>query len=409
MIKKIQNSDKVKRFKKSTINFPKYVYDYGLIFIGFFFNLLKYRQFYQKNVTIVTGSDHIFFDSLIQLIENIEKYESSSNLIVYDLGMEIKQIETIKQNYPKIILKPFEFSQYPEFVGIRDEHNKLGHYAWKSAIIRKEISAHSGLVLWFDTGNLINKKLTYLKIALTAFGFYSPHSDGNISDWTHQGTIDYLFVEKNILKKSNLTGGLVGVNTSNKNVVKLIKNWEKYSLNQQCIAPEGSNRDNHRQDQSILSILRYQSEQKIFSPKMKLNFGIRVNQNPGIKIYVSDSFENESKRKIKVDWLKKNFNISVNTIKQSNIIWLLDIDDLKRIPKKLLKSKILIYVIFNEDNISLIKLKNLFKVFKKDDFIFLQNEYGDNNSILKLAKDKNFKIFSDFQDVESKIKELTKS
>lgn len=409
MIKKIQNSDKVKRFKKSTINFPKYVYDFGLILIGLFFNLLRYRQFYQKNVTIVTGSDHIFFDSLIQLIENIKKYESSSNLIVYDLGMEIKQIETIKQKYPKIILKPFEFSQYPEFVGIRDEHNKLGHYAWKSAIIRKEISANSGLVLWFDTGNLINKKLTYLKIALTAFGFYSPHSDGNISDWTHQGTIDFLLVKKNILKKSNLTGGLVGVNTSNKNVVKLIQNWEKYSLNQQCIAPEGSSRDNHRQDQSILSILRYQSEQKIFSPKMKLNFGIRVNQNPGIKIYVSDSFENESKRKIKDDWLKKNFNISVNTIKQSNIIWLLDIDDLKRIPKKLLKSKILIYVIFNEDIISLIKLKNLFKVFKKDDFIFLQNEYGDSNSILKLAKNKNFKIFSDFQDVESKIKEFTKS
>ena len=409
MIKKIQNSDKVKRFKKSTINFPKYVYDYGLILIGLFFNLLKYRQFYQKNITIVTGSDHIFFDSLIQLIENIKKYESSSNLIVYDLGMEIKQIETIKQKYPKIKLKPFEFSQYPEFVGIRDEHNKLGHYAWKSAIIRKEISANSGLVLWFDTGNLINKKLTYLKIALTAFGFYSPHSDGNISDWTHQGTIDFLLVKKNILKKSNLTGGLVGVNTSNKNVVKLIQNWEKYSLNQQCIAPEGSSRDNHRQDQSILSILRYQSEQKIFSPKMKLNFGIRVNQNPGIKIYVSDSFENESKRKIKDDWLKKNFSISVNTIKQSNIIWLLDIDDLKRIPKKLLKSKILIYVIFNEDIISLIKLKNLFKVFKKDDFIFLQNEYGDSNSILKLAKNKNFKIFSDFQDVESKIKEFTKS
>ena len=409
MIKKIQNSDKVKRFKKLTINFPKYVYDYGLILIGFFFNLLKNSQFYQNNVTIVTGSDHIFFDSLIQLIENIKQYESSSNLIVYDLGMELKQIETIKQKYPSIILKSFEFSKYPEFVGIRDEHNKLGHYAWKSAIIRKEISANSGLVLWFDTGNLINKKLTYLKIALTAFGFYSPHSDGNISDWTHQGTIDFLLVKKNILKKSNLTGGLVGVNTSNKNVVKLIQNWEKYSLNQQCIAPEGSSRDNHRQDQSILSILRYQSEQKIFSPKMKLNFGIRVNQNPGIKIYVSDSFENESKRKIKDDWLKKNFSISVNTIKQSNIIWLLDIDDLKRIPKKLLKSKILIYVIFNEDIISLIKLKNLFKVFKKDDFIFLQNEYGDSNSILKLAKNKNFKIFSDFQDVESKIKEFTKS
>jgi len=409
MIKKLQNSDKVKRIKKSIINFPNYVYDYGLIITGLFFNLFKHKKPYQKNITIVTGSDHIFFDSLLQLIENIKKYESSSNLIVYDLGMETKQFENIKQKYPEVNLKTFDFSQYPEFVGIRDEHNKLGHYAWKSAIISKEVSLHSGLVLWFDTGNLIDKKLTYLRITLSAFVFYSPHSDGNISDWTHQGTIEYLSVKKNILKKSNLTGGLIGVNTSNNNAIKLIKKWEKYSLIQECIAPQGSSRKNHRQDQSILSILRYQNKQKIFSPKMKLNFGIKVNQNPGIKIYISDSFENGLKRKIKDDWLKKNFNISVNTIKQSNIIWLLDLDDLKRIPKKFLKSKILIFVIFNEDNISTTKLRNLLKVFKKDDLIFLQNEFRESNLIFELAKNQNLKEFSTMQDIESHIKELIKN
>ena len=98
MIKKLLSSDKVKRLKKSTINFPKYVYDYGLVFIGLVFNLLKYRKFYQKNLTIVTGSDSIFFDSLLQLVENIKKYEISSNLIVYDLGMETEQIQKFKQN-----------------------------------------------------------------------------------------------------------------------------------------------------------------------------------------------------------------------------------------------------------------------------------------------------------------------
>ena len=214
------------------------------------------------------------------------------------------------------------------------------------------------------------------------------------------------FVKKNILKKSNLTGGLIGVNTSNKNAIKLVKKWEKYSLIQECIAPQGSSRKNHRQDQSILSILKYQNKQKIYSPKMKLNFGIKVNQNPGIKIYISDSFENELKRKITDDWLKKNFNISVNTIKQSNIIWLLDLDDLKRKPKKFLKSKILIFVIFNEDNISTTKLKNLLKVYKKDDLIFLQNEFRESNLIFELAKNQNLKKFSTMQDVESHIKEL---
>ena len=61
MIKKLQNSDKVKRFKKSIINFPNYVYDYGLIITGLLFNLFKYKKPFQKNITIVTGSDQYLF------------------------------------------------------------------------------------------------------------------------------------------------------------------------------------------------------------------------------------------------------------------------------------------------------------------------------------------------------------
>ena len=45
-------------------------------------------------------------------------------------------------------------------------------------------------------------------------------------------------------------------------------------------------------------------------------------------------------------------------------------------------------------------------MFKKDDFIFLQNEFNESSSIIKLTKNQNLKQFSTMQDVESHIKEL---
>ena len=114
---------------------------------------------------------------------------------------------------------------------------------------------------------------------------------------------------------------------------------------------------------------------------MKLNFGIKVNQNPGIKIYISDSLR-MIKRKIKDDWLKKNFNISVNT-QQSNIIWLLDLDDLKEF-QKFLKSKILIFLFLMKITFHN-KVESL-KVYKKDDLIFLQNEFRESHLIFELTK-----------------------
>ena len=91
MINKLKNSDKVRRLSNTFGNIPKYIYDYLLIFFGIFINIAKYRKPYIKQLNIVTGTDNLFYSSLLQLIENIKKYEKESNLIVYDLGLNDDQ------------------------------------------------------------------------------------------------------------------------------------------------------------------------------------------------------------------------------------------------------------------------------------------------------------------------------
>ena len=345
MIDRILNSDKIKRLILSIKNIPYLFLDFLLISFAVFNNLIKYKKLYKKEMQIVTASDNIFFESLCQLIRNLKKYEEDIQIIIYDIGLEREQKSKLLTEFKDIKYKEFNFSNYPVFIGKRDEYKKLGHYAWKSIIIHKELTESKNQILWFDTGNLITKKLTLLRIVLTAYGIFSPISNGTIKEWTHIETLKYLQVSKSIQNKRNLTGGIIGFDWSNHYARKIAEDWKKYSTKKECIAPPGSDRGNHRQDQSIFSILKYKEKNIKAIPKNKKLFGLRVNQNPGIKIYLSDSYKNKKRKNLKEEWLKENFEISTNTIKASNIVWILDIEDINKIPKKILNQNEVILMV----------------------------------------------------------------
>ena len=227
------------------------------------YGVLKDKKLYKKEIQIVTASDNIFFESLCQLIRNLKKYEEDIQIIIYDIGLEREQKSKLLSEFKDIKYKEFNFSNYPVFIGKRDEYKKLGHYAWKSIIIHKELTESKNQILWFDTGNLITKKLTLLRIVLTAYGIFSPISNGTIKEWTHIETLKYLQVSKRIQNKRNLTGGIIGFDWSSHYARKIAEDWKKYSTKKECIAPPGSDRGNHRQDQSIFSILKYKEKHNI--------------------------------------------------------------------------------------------------------------------------------------------------
>ena len=129
----------------------QYLYDFYL-----YLNSLNLSKKIHKDLVIVTASDENFFESLLQFIDSVMKYEPKALLIIYNLGMsdeQIKELSMIKKQNTQII--DFEFSKYPDFVNSRDEFNKLGAYAWKSAIINdcfNEFPDH--YLVWNDAGNL---------------------------------------------------------------------------------------------------------------------------------------------------------------------------------------------------------------------------------------------------------------
>ena len=383
MILRIRNSIKIKNLMNYVFDLYRLTIDLILVSYSAIKNIVLHRKLYKEDLTIVTATDQIFFESLIQLLENIRYHEKEIPIVVYNLGINESQYKTLlNKKFNNLNIKDFDFSSFPKFYSERDSFNRLGQYAWKSSIINKELILSKKQVLWFDTGNLITKKLTLIRIIISALGVFSPISAGSIINWTHKDTLNYLNTEKSIYKKRNLTGGIVAFDWENQNARNLSKEWKDYCSVEECIAPKGSSRDNHRQDQSILSILKYKNKKISTLPRLKKTFGLLVNQNPGRKVYLSETLEGHILDNFRKEWYKNNFQFSVNTIKMADLIWVVDIKNIKKIQKKLLNSADVIVSLTLNDFKDRDYLNKELSIYEKyiDNYLVHDSEYSDFES-----------------------------
>ena len=142
-------------------------------------------------------------------------------------------------------------------------------------------------VVWLDAGNLITKKIIFLKIALSASGIIVPTSSNTIRDWTHPKTIEYIGIDNKYLDSNNYASGLIGFDYKSKKANKIADLWSNFSQIQECISPLDSSRENHRQDQAVLTLLLYKyfftnKFKKFIYPQTNFIFGILFHKR---KIY----------------------------------------------------------------------------------------------------------------------------
>ena len=365
MLKIINKSVRLKTMILNFINIFHYLIDFFKLSILKLSNLINRDKFFNHELIILTGCDFTFYDSFVQLIKSIRQYEKSIKIIFYDLGLSDIQATELKNNYPLIEYKKFNFKKYPSFFSQRDSFNKLGSYAWKSAIILQEIKSNKSNLIWLDTGNIITKNLNNVRIVLNFSGFLSPLSNGTIEQWTHNKTLEYMSVSNKILNKRNLTGGIIGVNPNDEKSLNLIEEWQYFSAIEECISPLGSSRKNHRQDQSLLSILFYKKQNKFIHLKSKDIFNIKVNQNPGKKVYVSESYGHKNLESFRDNWYSNNNNISTNTISVADTIWIISPKNINKIPKKYLKKCKVILSFIDSSKFDEKQILSLLKQFDK--------------------------------------------
>jgi|LauGreDrversion4_2_1035121.scaffolds.fasta_scaffold119168_3 hypothetical protein len=214
-----------------------------------------------RKVTIVTGASENHKKSLIQFLSTVN--HNLFDCVVYDLGLENSTLTLIKSLFPTINYRTFDFSVYPAYYNIRIN---AGEYAWKPAIIREvlmEIKCNSyttEILVWCDSGN---KCKTATLTSLINFTYqnkiYSPTSSGDIRKWTYPASYQWFGIssDSDILTYTNRNGAILGFNITASDVCDFIEEFAHCASIKDCIAPEGSSRVNHRQDQAIFTILYY--------------------------------------------------------------------------------------------------------------------------------------------------------
>ncbi|KAF9914535.1 hypothetical protein BX616_008096 [Lobosporangium transversale] len=169
-----------------------------------------------------------------------------------------------------------------EMQGLSDISDKT--YPGSPTITIQPQNYEPKIVLWLDSGNRISVAfLRWLPTFLKRYGLWTPESQGTMRDWTHQGLLQYYhdswrsFAEN----ETNCNGAVVAFDVHNTTIRDgIMKEWVNCARTKECIAPEGSSRENHRQDQAALTYLvktmGYGDEVCHGFPNV---FGVQVNQD----------------------------------------------------------------------------------------------------------------------------------
>jgi hypothetical protein len=190
----------------------------------------------------------------MNFLASVKNHEPNTRVIVYDLGMTDDERSNIEKRF-NYEIRRFEFAKYPAFFNIRVA---AGQYAWKPVLVREVALESPEIVCWMDAGNIIRERLLKLRRETRRVGFYSPFAPGTISDWTHPAMLTYFGLPTSWKADArNLCGGVVAFDMQSPIGAKLVNTWAECALIKECIAPEGSSRANHRQDQALLTVLAY--------------------------------------------------------------------------------------------------------------------------------------------------------
>jgi len=208
---------------------------------------------------LVTGASYNHAHVLVGMLRDVQDHNPTHiPVVVFDLGMVPYQKAYIQRQFPFVTFRTFEYEKYPSWFNIDVAR---GEYAWKPVIIG-QMKRTADSVLWLDAGcglrhdSVLEDAFTFLEKR----GFITTLSPDTIGTWAHPKTRAALASEQP--KKRMCAGGIVGFSSTPQRsdaVHDILDPWVKCAMQRSCIAPEGSSRANHRQDQAALTVLAWKS------------------------------------------------------------------------------------------------------------------------------------------------------
>lgn len=232
---------------------------------------------------IITGAN----DNYILTLLNFISYHTSigiklENIIIYDLGFNKENLENVKKMLSeKTLIKRLNYNEYPEHVDLEKYNGISCSYAFKPIIIYNESIINNNIpIIWLDSACKITLiQLNQMIQTINQNGFYCPIGNDKKTietiELNYPQTLNLLGITRyqHFNELQTRLACICGVNYNIPIGKKILDDWYKYSLDKDIIVPIGSSRNNHRQDQTVLSALMflYEKENGILFEKSTFN------------------------------------------------------------------------------------------------------------------------------------------
>lgn len=200
------------------------------------------------NNIVITGSNSAYYQSLLTLISSIHKdsFDLVDMIVVYDFGLEPLekgQLNTLEKVLIIDIVKDFPF--YDNISTIKTKSHFLKMYSLHHSL---ELSKN---VLWLDAGACSLKSLKPIFDLIDTDDIFLVGDVHINKSFIHKKCSEIMSASEKELNDQHICSGIFGFKTNGK-YFKLIKDSWEYSQIEGVI--DGFV-DNHRHDQSVLSIL----------------------------------------------------------------------------------------------------------------------------------------------------------
>lgn len=220
----------------------------------------------------VTGSSSNHLYSNVNTMYSLMRSDIRASIVFVDFGLDaaaltylLQEMEVMHSLYEKhhsrgkLYYRKFDFSHFPAWFDISDEMIR-GGYSWKVVSYFDVLQETRGIVVWSDGGNQLPVSIEKELWRVRTFGLYTPYSGGSLQSWMHGKSLQFLvnnkMFRKAMLGKGMCTGGYLFINYQNATVMnQVVFPLVQCAYTRRCISPNGSSRKNHRQDQSILTVL----------------------------------------------------------------------------------------------------------------------------------------------------------
>lgn len=204
----------------------------------------------------------MYLGGLANLVGSLHYWMPGTKIAVFNLGLQADELQEVA-SWRDCVLHWRETGPPPDLCidGQWKPAPHLRHlqkYAWKPPAIVEAVEAY-GAVLWLDAGCDVRGRLDGVARALSRDGYFLVK--GQDLDMTARLQPDCAsrlgLRAADFAGKPSFAGGVQGYVRGSAAAGQILRPLYAAAADESCIAPAGSSLQNHRYDQSLLSLIAY--------------------------------------------------------------------------------------------------------------------------------------------------------